>query len=411
MAAARVAWSVTQREFMPGMRGPWIDERRAELEDLHLQALECIAQAGIRLGGAELPAAEKAARALVKAAPYRESGYVHLMEALEAGANVAEALRVYDRVLCLLREELGVSPGRELGACTSGCSAASSVQGGDPGARATTRPIATRSIAPSAWPRTRKPASAATAGSSDISTPNTRAGIRRSDSSSSEYGITEEASATIAPWASSAGASSSRRPARSRRGDEQRADEHRDRQPAAAGEERPRARGERDVDRPRGGGQQRERDPGAVEVGGAERVREQQDPGGGERDPDEVARPARERDGQPERAGELDRDRDADRDPVHRGVDRPVHRPEREPEGDRGQHVGARVAGQARAPDGQQHERGDAQPEQRRARAAHLVEQRDGERRPDLEGRDGDDDERDPSRVDPHRRPVTTRLA
>ena len=111
---ARIAWSVTQREFMPGMRGPWIDERRAELEDLHLQALECIAQTGIRLGGAELPAAEKAARALVKAAPYRESGYRHLMEALEAGANVAEALRVYDRVLCLLREELGVSPGREL---------------------------------------------------------------------------------------------------------------------------------------------------------------------------------------------------------------------------------------------------------------------------------------------------------
>ena len=111
---ARIAWSVTQREFMAGARGPWIDERRAELEDVHLQALECIAQAGIRLGGAELPAAEKAARALVKAAPYRESGYRHLMEALEAGANVAEALRVYDRVRCLLREELGVSPGAEL---------------------------------------------------------------------------------------------------------------------------------------------------------------------------------------------------------------------------------------------------------------------------------------------------------
>ena len=111
---ARVAWSVTQREFMAGAAGPWVDERRAELEDLHLQALECIAQIGVRLGGAELPAAEKAARALVKAAPYRESGYQHLMEALAAGANVAEALRVYDQVRCLLREELGVSPGHEL---------------------------------------------------------------------------------------------------------------------------------------------------------------------------------------------------------------------------------------------------------------------------------------------------------
>jgi len=111
---ARIAWSVTQREFMAGARGPWVEERRGELEELHLRSLECIAQAGIRLGGAELPAAEQAARALVKAAPYRESGYRHLMEALEAGANVAEALRVYDRVRCLLREELGVAPGQEL---------------------------------------------------------------------------------------------------------------------------------------------------------------------------------------------------------------------------------------------------------------------------------------------------------
>ena len=57
-----------------------------------------------------------------------------------------------------------------------------------------------------------KPASAATAGSSDISTPNTRGGIRRSDSSSSEYGITEEASATTAPDASSPGTSRSAPP-------------------------------------------------------------------------------------------------------------------------------------------------------------------------------------------------------
>jgi DNA-binding SARP family transcriptional activator len=34
------------------------------------------------------------------------------MEALEASGNVAEALRVYDRLRVLLREELGVVPGR-----------------------------------------------------------------------------------------------------------------------------------------------------------------------------------------------------------------------------------------------------------------------------------------------------------
>jgi DNA-binding SARP family transcriptional activator len=111
---ARIAWSVTSREFMPGCAGRWIEERRVELEELHMDALECIAQIGIRLGGAELPSAERAARSLVRLAPYRESGYRHLMEALEAGSNVAEALRVYERLRCLLRDELGVTPGRDI---------------------------------------------------------------------------------------------------------------------------------------------------------------------------------------------------------------------------------------------------------------------------------------------------------
>jgi DNA-binding SARP family transcriptional activator len=34
------------------------------------------------------------------------------MEALEARDNVAEALRVYDALRVLLREQLGVAPGR-----------------------------------------------------------------------------------------------------------------------------------------------------------------------------------------------------------------------------------------------------------------------------------------------------------
>ena len=54
----------------------------------------------------------RAGRSLIEAAPFRESGYRLLMEALEARDNVAEALRVYDGLLGLLREELGVVPGR-----------------------------------------------------------------------------------------------------------------------------------------------------------------------------------------------------------------------------------------------------------------------------------------------------------
>lgn len=111
---ARIAWSVASREFMAGYEGEWIDERRRELEDVKLRALECIAQTGLALGGVELPAAERAARSLVELAPYRESGYRFLMETLEASSNVAEALRAYDRLRCLLRDELGVGPSAQV---------------------------------------------------------------------------------------------------------------------------------------------------------------------------------------------------------------------------------------------------------------------------------------------------------
>src|SRR4029079_11148149 len=43
-------------------------------------------------------------------APFRESGYRILMEAFERSGNVAEALRVYDRLRVTLRDELGIPP-------------------------------------------------------------------------------------------------------------------------------------------------------------------------------------------------------------------------------------------------------------------------------------------------------------
>jgi DNA-binding SARP family transcriptional activator len=83
---------------------------RRSLEDVRLGALECVAEAGIGLGGPELAATERAGRSLIEAAPLRESGYVHLMRALVARDNVAEAMVVYDRLRTSLREELGISP-------------------------------------------------------------------------------------------------------------------------------------------------------------------------------------------------------------------------------------------------------------------------------------------------------------
>jgi SARP family transcriptional regulator, regulator of embCAB operon len=77
---------------------------------VRLRGLECFAAAGLGLGGPALAQAEERARMLTELAPYRESGHRILMEALAERGNVAEALRAYERLRVLLREELGVAP-------------------------------------------------------------------------------------------------------------------------------------------------------------------------------------------------------------------------------------------------------------------------------------------------------------
>lgn len=109
-APARAALHTANREFLLGLEAPWIEERRRELGELRIGALECVARAAIALGGPELSAAGRAGRELIAAAPYRESGYCLLMEALERSGDVAEALRVHDRLRSRLREELGIAP-------------------------------------------------------------------------------------------------------------------------------------------------------------------------------------------------------------------------------------------------------------------------------------------------------------
>jgi pentatricopeptide repeat protein len=62
------------------------------------------------VGGTELATAERSARELVARAPFSESGYRVLMEALAQRGNVAQALQVYDDLVRLLSDELGVPP-------------------------------------------------------------------------------------------------------------------------------------------------------------------------------------------------------------------------------------------------------------------------------------------------------------
>ena len=117
---ARVAWALAQvplnvagRGLLPGAQASWLQARRRELADVRLQALEIIGRAGLVLGASQLGSVQRAGRALIESEPFRESGYVLLMCALEAQGNVAEGLRVYERLRTLLREELGASPSGE----------------------------------------------------------------------------------------------------------------------------------------------------------------------------------------------------------------------------------------------------------------------------------------------------------
>jgi DNA-binding SARP family transcriptional activator len=111
---AGIAYHVAGRPLLQGHDRPWLDEWRRRLDDVRLRGLECVAAARLGLGGPTLPQAEECARRLIELAPYRESGYRILMEALEQRGNVAEALLVYDQLRLLLHDELGIAPSHTL---------------------------------------------------------------------------------------------------------------------------------------------------------------------------------------------------------------------------------------------------------------------------------------------------------
>ncbi len=112
-ALAQVPLNIASRGLLPGAQASWLEPRRRELDDLRLRALEVIGQAGLRMGGPQLSSVERAARALIESEPYRESGYVLLIEALAARGNGAEGMRVFDQLRTLLRDELGTTPSSE----------------------------------------------------------------------------------------------------------------------------------------------------------------------------------------------------------------------------------------------------------------------------------------------------------
>jgi DNA-binding SARP family transcriptional activator len=107
---ARVVQHIAARDLMQGEEATWLDEHRRRLRGAYERSLELVAETCLEIGGGELDTAERAAHALVDVAPFRESGYRLLMLAYERRGNRAEALRVYDDLRLLLRDELGTSP-------------------------------------------------------------------------------------------------------------------------------------------------------------------------------------------------------------------------------------------------------------------------------------------------------------
>ncbi len=112
-ALAQVPLNIAGRGLLPGTQATWLEPRRRELEDVRLRALEVIGRSGLSMGGTQLGSAERGARNLIEAEPYRESGYALLMEVLALQGNLAEGLMVYDRLRTLLRDELGTTPSAE----------------------------------------------------------------------------------------------------------------------------------------------------------------------------------------------------------------------------------------------------------------------------------------------------------
>ena len=108
---ASTAESLARGTFLPGEDSRWVDDRRAELREILVRALECLADAN-RLAG-DPAAAVHAAEELIALVPFRERGHRLLMQAQSAAGNDAEALRTYERCRTLLADELGAYPSPE----------------------------------------------------------------------------------------------------------------------------------------------------------------------------------------------------------------------------------------------------------------------------------------------------------
>jgi SARP family transcriptional regulator, regulator of embCAB operon len=105
---ARVTALICRQPFLPGQYGPWTCEQRQRLEDMHIRAEECRAEAYATLGEHTLSA--EAAEAALALDPYREKLYQRLIQARLLAGDRAAAARAYRRCHELFARDLRVEP-------------------------------------------------------------------------------------------------------------------------------------------------------------------------------------------------------------------------------------------------------------------------------------------------------------
>ena len=105
---AATAAALARRIFLPGEDAPWVEEKRRDLHEILVRAVECMRDA--TFGAGDFAEAVRHAEEAVGLEPFRESGYRRLMESHAAAGNPAEALRVYERCRRFLADELGAYP-------------------------------------------------------------------------------------------------------------------------------------------------------------------------------------------------------------------------------------------------------------------------------------------------------------
>jgi DNA-binding SARP family transcriptional activator len=112
--AAQHARGVLAEGLLPEFQGDWVETAREAFAALALRADEAAVHAALALGGRHLATAERASAAILEREPFRETGYALSMEVQARRGNAAAALRTFERLRVLLRDELGVAPSPEV---------------------------------------------------------------------------------------------------------------------------------------------------------------------------------------------------------------------------------------------------------------------------------------------------------